>query len=92
MTRKKLLSSPEYWILEIQMQLYKIINDFMENNNINRTQLADKLGVTKGYISQILNGDFDHRISKLVELALSVGKVPRIKFEDLEQVLIDDNS
>jgi transcriptional regulator with XRE-family HTH domain len=90
MTREELLKSPEYWILEIQMKLYKVIDEFMKNNNINQNQLAEKLGFTKGYISQILNGDYNHRISKLVKLALSVGKVPRIDFDDIEQILFDD--
>jgi hypothetical protein len=39
-----------------------------------------------------LNGDFDHRISKLVELALAVGKVPVIEFVDFDQVLIADKN
>jgi|GEM_PF-1576411 len=90
MTREELLKSPEYWTLEIQMKLYQVISDFMEKNNINRKHLADKLGFSKGYISQILNGEFDHRISKMVELALSVGKVPAIEFEDIDQIIIDD--
>jgi transcriptional regulator with XRE-family HTH domain len=90
MTRKELLSSNEYWIGEIQFHLFKIINEYMEENKINRTQLAEKFGFTKGYISQILNGEFNHRISKLVELALAVGKVPIIEFKDLDQIIIDD--
>lgn len=53
----------------------------MEDNRINRTELAKRLGVSKGYISQVLNGDFDHRISKLVELALFIGYYPHITFE-----------
>ncbi|MGB4847311.1 MAG: hypothetical protein WBP41_05295, partial [Saprospiraceae bacterium] len=33
----------------------------------------------------ILNGDFDHRVSKLVELAIIFGKVPILNFIDVEQ-------
>ena len=90
MTREELLKSPEYWKVEIQMELHEIINDYMDNNKINRKQLADKFGFTKGYITQILNGEYNHRLSKLVELALSVGKVPVIEFVDLEQTIRDD--
>ena len=90
MEREELLKSPEFWMLEIQMNLLNQINEYIETNNISRKQLADKLGFSKGYITQILNGDFDHRISKLVQLSLSIGKVPRINFEDIEQVLFDD--
>lgn len=90
MTREELLRSKEYWIGEIQFDLFKKISEFMEQNGLSRKELAERLGVTKGYVSQILNGEFDHRISKLVELSLSVGKVPRIEFEDIEQILLDD--
>ena len=59
----------------------------MKKNNLNRSQLADKLGVTKGYISQILNGEFNHRIATFVDLSLAIGKVPKVEFEDLEEMI-----
>ena len=66
-TREELLSSKEYWIAKIQIDLFRQFEEYLKENKLNRTQLAEKLGVTKGYISQVLNGDFDHRISKFVE-------------------------
>jgi hypothetical protein len=48
MTREELLKSSEYWVFEIQMKLYDLINEYMENNKINKKQLADKLGYTTG--------------------------------------------
>lgn len=81
MTRDELLNSREYWITKIQLDLFNQLESYMTDNNISRTQLAEKLGVTKGYVSQILNGDFDHKISKLVDLALAIGQVPVITYE-----------
>lgn len=86
MTREELLNSNEYWVGEIQHSLFKLIKDYMDTNKFSRKELADRLGVTKGYISQILNGEFDHRISKLVELAMIIGKVPRIDYIDIDQI------
>ncbi len=57
----------------------------MESENINRTQLAERLGVSKGYVSQLLNGDFDHRLSKLVELALAFGYVPKFELVKIDE-------
>ena len=82
MKREELISSKEYWLTKIQLDLFSMIETYRKENNLNRTQLANKLGVTKGYITQILNGDFDHRVSKLVELAIFFGKVPVINFMD----------
>ncbi|MEX0595118.1 MAG: helix-turn-helix transcriptional regulator [Candidatus Paceibacterota bacterium] len=88
--RKELLQSKEYWLTRIQAKLYSLLEDYMVENKLNRTKLADKLGVSKGYISQILNGNFDHRLSKFIELSLAINKVPKINFEDFDQVLKDD--
>ncbi len=89
-TREQLLRSKGYWVANLQLDLYKQVEEFLKQENNNRTKLAEKLGVTKGYISQVLNGDFDHRISKLVELSMAIGKVPKIEYEDIEQVMSDE--
>lgn len=91
MQRKELLESSEYWTVEIQMQLFKLIQQYLIENKMSRKELADKLGFSKGYISQILNGNYDHKISKLVELSLAIGLVPRIEFVPLSKILIDDD-
>lgn len=90
MKREELLNSKEYWLAKMQIDLFNQIKSYMEINKLNRTQLAEKLGVSKGYITQILNGDSDHRISKIVELSLSVGLVPQIKFETIEYIIEKD--
>lgn len=90
MKRQELLRSDEYWILKIQMGLFEAIEDYMNEKGLNRKQLADELGVTKGYVSQVLGGSFDHRISKMVSLALKVGKVPDINFKSINKVLFED--
>lgn len=92
MTRAEFLSHREHWITKIQLDLYSELRTYMEENNINRTQLAERLGVSKGYISQVLNGDFDHKISKLVDLSLLMGKVPDISYPNLMGIIIDDMS
>lgn len=83
MTRDELINSREYWITKIQLDLFAQIEQYMADNKLSRTQLAEQLGVTKGYISQVLNGDFDHKISKLVDLSLAIGKIPTITYGEL---------
>lgn len=90
MTRNELVSSREYWISKIQLDLFNQIENYMTQHQLSRTQLAEKLGVTKGYVSQILNGDFDHKISKLVELALAIGLVPMVQYKPLKEVLFEN--
>lgn len=89
-TRQELLQSKEYWLTRIQAKLYSLLENYMDKNDLNRTKLAKELGVSKGYVSQVLNGDFDHRLSKFIELSLAINKVPQIHFEDLDQIYKDD--
>ncbi|MBP8944807.1 MAG: helix-turn-helix transcriptional regulator [Paludibacteraceae bacterium] len=91
MKREELIQSKEYWITKIQIDLFNEVEAYMKANNLTRAQFAEKLGVSKGYVSQILNGEADHRISKLVELALSIGLVPSVSFEKIEDLLRRDN-
>ena len=85
MEREELLRSNEYWITNIQIGLFEMIRKYLKENNLTKTQLAEKLGVTKGYISQILNGDGDHKISKLVELSLACNIAPVFSFVNLDE-------
>ena len=90
MTREELLKSPAYWVTDIQMELYRQIESFMKKRNMNKTQLAEYLGCTKGYVTQLLNGEFDHKLSKFVELSLAIKRVPVISFSDVEEYILSD--
>ncbi len=91
-TRKELISSKEYWLVKFQNALYEQVEKYLLENKISKTEFSKKLDVSKGYVSQILNGDFDHKISKLIELSLAIEKVPFLKFEDLDKYLFLDST
>ena len=84
MEREELLKSEGYWTAKLQIDLYRELETFMERNKMNCTQLAKHLGCSKSYVSQLLNGNFDHKVSKLVKLAIAIGKAPVIEFKDIE--------
>lgn len=90
MNRKEVLKSPEYWTAKTQIELYNQAKSFMKETGRNKTQLAEYLGVSKGYVSQLLNGDYDHRLSKFFELALAFGVIPQIDFIPVEKYVSDD--
>lgn len=87
MTREELIQSKEYWLAKLQIDLFNEVETYMKKNGLSRVQFAEMLGVSKGYISQILNAEVDHRMSKFVELALSIGLVPSITFEKIDDLL-----
>ena len=85
--REELLRSPGYWLTKVQIRVFNLLNTYMEENNLTQKQVAEKLNVSPSYVSQILNGNFNFTISKLIELALLVGKAPIIQFETIEEIL-----
>ena len=87
MTREELLKSPIYWTNELQNELYRQIYTFMNEHQMNKSQLADHLGCSKGYVTQLLNGEFDHKISKFFELALAINKIPEVRFTDVDEYI-----
>ncbi|MEZ4776500.1 MAG: helix-turn-helix domain-containing protein [Bacteroidia bacterium] len=89
--KEELKKYPEYWLEGIQNELFRQLHAYMEKEGLNQTQLATRLGVTKGYISQILNGNFNFTIKKLVELLLSIGKVPEFRVLSVNEFLSGKN-
>ena len=87
MKRTELLKNPIYWTTSIQMELYRLIEGFMKEKNMNKSQLAEYLGCSKGYVTQLLSGDYDHKLSKFVELSLKIDKVPQISFIDVDEFI-----
>ncbi len=85
--REEILRGTGYWLAKVQIQVFNLLNTYMEENKLTQKQVAEKLNVSPSYVSQILNGNFNFTISKLIELALLVGKAPIIKFETIEQIL-----
>ena len=91
MQREELLESKSYWTTTIQLELFNAIEFYMKKNKLNKTQLAERLKFSKGYISQILNGDFDHKLSKMIELSLSCDSIPLVFFVDKETFIKNDS-
>jgi transcriptional regulator with XRE-family HTH domain len=90
MTREKLLKSPAYWFEYEQNELFRQVTEYMDKEDINQTELAAKLNVSKGYVSQILNGNFNYTLKKLIEICLAINLVPRIKYTVVEDVIKED--
>ena len=75
------------WFADAQNELYRQVVTYMEKEGLNQTELACRLGVTKGYISQILKGDFNYTLKKLIAMGLLpdtpitlIGKKPAYLF------------
>src|SRR5690554_1911496 len=88
--REKILNQSSYWVEGINGFLYNAILEYMEANDMNRTKLADYLGISKGRVSQILNDEeINFSIEKVIQIALKINKFPVFEFKDKEEYLRD---
>ena len=85
--REVFVRKPEYWLETIQNEIFRQVTAYLKDNNMTQNQLADQLGVTKGYVSQIMKGEFNYTLKKLIELSLAVGKAPVINFIPLAEII-----
>ena len=67
------------------IDLYNELVNYMEANNFSQKDIAEKLGVSNAYVSQILNGNFNFTLKKLIEISLMMGKVPQLEFVDIDK-------
>ena len=84
-TRKELLKSPNYWLARFQTELFRCVRNYLKREKKTQTQFAEQMGVSKGYVSQIMNGDFDHKMSSFIKLSLSAGYIPEVKLTPIEE-------
>ena len=82
LTQDELLETPDYLLTKYQNEIFRQLHAYMENNHLSQKDVAKKLGVSNAYISQVLNGNFNFTLKKLIELGLAMGKIPKIEFVD----------
>jgi predicted XRE-type DNA-binding protein len=85
LSKEELLNHPDYLLTKYQNAIYREVTDYMETNGLNQSDLAKKLNVSNSYVSQVINGNFNFTLKKLIELGLSIGKIPKIEFVSVDE-------
>ena len=80
MKRQELLSSPEYQLTTIQLELYCKLNNYMETNNLTIKEAAKQLDTNKRVIKKTLNGDFNYSLETFIALSNKLGYNIEITF------------
>jgi predicted XRE-type DNA-binding protein len=81
-SKDDLLKRPNYLLTKYQNEIYRQLVGYIKSNNLTQKDVAERLGVSSAYISQVLNGNFNFTLRKLIEIGLMVGKVPSLEFVD----------
>lgn len=80
LSKSELLNHPNYLLTTYQLEIYKQLSNYMSEHNLKKKDIAKKLDVSNSYVSQVLNGDFNFTLKKLIELGLTINKVPYLEF------------
>ena len=80
MKRQELLSSPEYQLTTIQLELYFKIVHYMETNNLTVKEAAKQLDTNKRVINKTLNGEFNYSLETFIVLSNKLGYNIEITF------------
>jgi transcriptional regulator with XRE-family HTH domain len=82
-TREELITSSEYWIETIQNKVFNDLSEYIERNKVSNKYIADKLGLSKGRISQIFSGEnLNFRLDTLIKLCLAIDRIPDFQLID----------
>ena len=58
------------------------VKAYLKQEGITQTEFANRLGVTKGQVSKLINAPTDTKLSTIVNLAAAIGKEPMLVFTD----------
>ena len=86
-TKERLVRGEGYWMETIQQAIHEALLAYMEEHDLNQTELAAKLGFTRGYVSQLMNGNFNLSQRKIVQLLLKLDRVPDLRIRSVDSYL-----
>lgn len=88
----KTLKSKYYWAAKGQGKIYRMLKDQIKERG-DSAKLAERIGSTPGYVSQILSGDSEINPTwkKIVKFCLALGKVPVLELKDLDTYILEEN-
>ncbi|HRZ05547.1 MAG TPA: helix-turn-helix transcriptional regulator [Candidatus Competibacteraceae bacterium] len=71
------LVAQERFITEVTETIWK----GMEESGINKTDLANRMGATKGYVSQVLSGSRNMTLRTLADICFALDLSPKFRVE-----------
>lgn len=86
-TKERLIRGEGYWMETIQQAIHEALLAYMEKHGLNQTELAGKLGFTRGYVSQLMNGNFNLSQRKIIQLLLKLDMVPDLRIRSMDDYL-----
>lgn len=80
---------PDYLAEEVLLDITEQISLRLEELNLSASDLASKLGVSRAYISQVMNGKPNLTIRSLVGIALALDQKVTVSLDDRHEASFD---
>jgi len=77
---------PDFKTHQLLLEIIDQITDLMESEGIRKSNLAERLGVSRAYVTAVLEGKPNLTIRSLVRLASALGSTVDVKLSRLNEV------
>ena len=89
-SKHKLFKHPDYLLSKYKAEVYRQLQQYMDDHGLTQKEIANHLGVSGSYVNQVLKGNFNFTLKKLIELSLMMGKVPMLEFVNINDYLVSE--
>jgi len=78
---RQFADDPEYIVHGMLLDITEDICEAMEHQGISRSELANRLGVSRQYITNFLNTPTNTTLKSVVEFAVALGLEPHVRLQ-----------
>ena len=61
-----------------------LVKKITKDKKMSRSELSDKTGISRSYLSEIFSGKKEPRLSKVISIMLALGIFPQIELKEIE--------
>ena len=91
-SKHKLFKHPDYLLSKYKAEVYRQLQQYLDDHGLTQKEIANHLGVSGSYVNQVLKGNFNFTLKKLIELSLMMGKVPTLEFVNINDYLVSEEN
>lgn len=84
MTRKDFITSPTYWLTQMQIDIFREIKTYQAVNNMNDEELSEFLDISTYKLKQITSGDCNLSMEELCEIMVKIDIAPKLSLMKID--------
>lgn len=84
MTRKEIITSPTYWLTQMQIDIFREIKTYQAVNNMNDEELSEFLDISTYKLRQITSGDCNLDMNELCEIMVKIDIAPKLNLMKID--------